>query len=45
MGFQKPSKIQERALPLLLGNPYGLLHKSIRYRNVEVGERNTDLEI
>ena len=22
MGFQKPSKIQERALPLLLSNPY-----------------------
>jgi superfamily II DNA/RNA helicase len=22
MGFQKPSKIQERALPLLLQNPY-----------------------
>jgi superfamily II DNA/RNA helicase len=23
MGFQRPSKIQERALPLLLQNPYG----------------------
>lgn len=22
MGFSKPSKIQERALPLLLANPY-----------------------
>lgn len=25
MGFSKPSKIQERALPLLLSNPYVLL--------------------
>ena len=25
MGFTKPSKIQERALPLLLANPYVLL--------------------
>lgn len=26
MGFQKPSKIQERALPLLLQNPCVVIH-------------------
>ncbi len=32
MGFSKPSKIQERALPLLLSNPYAyisLLHETL----------------
>lgn len=31
MGFQKPSKIQERALPLLLQNPY--VHATPRRRH------------
>lgn len=35
MGFQKPSKIQERALPLLLQNPYVVYFlRSIRTLNL-----------